>query len=56
MKLRSKKCEWEKYELYIGIEFISDETAHIAYSKHACDHDFNIRKLRRSNKEENKRS
>ncbi|XP_033136342.1 protein FAR1-RELATED SEQUENCE 5-like [Brassica rapa] len=38
------------------MEFSSDETAHIAYCKYACNHGFNVRKQRRTKKkkEDNK--
>ncbi|KAF3563726.1 hypothetical protein DY000_02016884 [Brassica cretica] len=40
----------KKDELCIGMEFSSDETAYIAYSKYASNHGFNVRKQRRAKK------
>ncbi|KAF8079500.1 hypothetical protein N665_1022s0004 [Sinapis alba] len=52
--MRKPKKNGKKDELCIGMEFSFDETAHIAYSEHACNHGFNVRKQRRSKKEEDK--
>ncbi|KAF8113173.1 hypothetical protein N665_0055s0037, partial [Sinapis alba] len=45
--LEAKKKNGKKDELCIGMKFSFDETAHIAYSEHACNHGFNVRKQRR---------
>ena len=40
----------KKDELCIGMEFSSEDTAHMAYSKYAGNHGFNVRKQRRTKK------
>ena len=42
---------WKKDELFIGIEFSSDDIVHISYNKYADNHGFNVRKQRRTKKQ-----
>ncbi|CAH8262131.1 unnamed protein product [Arabidopsis lyrata] len=42
----------KKDEIYIGMEFSSDEIAHITYKKYGGNHGFNVRKQRRMKKKE----
>lgn len=46
----ANKEKEKKDELYIGMEFSSDESAHIAYKQYGGNHGFNVRKQRRTEK------
>ncbi|XP_024014986.1 protein FAR1-RELATED SEQUENCE 5-like [Eutrema salsugineum] len=48
--LEANKETEKKDELCIGMEFSSDETAHMAYKNYGGKHGFNIRKQRRKTK------
>lgn len=50
--LEADNVNEKKDELYVGMEFSSEDTAHMAYSKYAGNHGFNIRKQRRTKKNE----
>ena len=45
----------KKDELCIGMEFSSEDTAHMAYSKYAGNHGFNVRKQMRTKKKEDEK-
>ncbi|CAH8278984.1 unnamed protein product [Arabidopsis lyrata] len=50
--LEENKVNEKKDELCIGMEFSSDEAAYIAYKQYGGNHGFNVRKQRRTKKQE----
>ncbi|KAG7585878.1 Zinc finger PMZ-type, partial [Arabidopsis thaliana x Arabidopsis arenosa] len=50
--LEANKENEKQDELCIGMEFSSDETAHTAYKQYGGNHGFNVRKQRRTKKQE----